>query len=739
MTDASTVVPLSVTSGAELDRAELDRAELDREPALLAAGVVTLVEGSSFCISGRTGDMDAASPQGLFYRDTRILSEWRLRVDGVVPQPLSVLSEDPFRCRFVGRISPPLSHQGRAEGTGVLLERDRLVGAGMREDLRLRNLGSEPIQCVVTLQAAADFADLFEVKESRVRPRGELSTLAGAAGLVLGVRATGRERGVRISAPGARISPQGLEFRVTLPPRGEWRTTVLVTASVDGIDVPDAFPVEHPLEQSPPAQRLRRWRAGSPRVTSEDPSLARTLQQSLEDLGALRISDPDDPETYAVAAGAPWFMALFGRDSLLASYMALPLDQNLALGTLRMLARAQGAKVDPLTEEEPGRILHETRVGLQGGLALGGGSTYYGTADATPLFVVLLGELRRWGLAPEAVEALLPHADRALEWVERYGDRDGDGFVEYERRSERGLANQGWKDSSDGVNYADGRVAAAPVALCEVQGYVYAAYVARAHFASEAGDRESADGWAHKASRLRRAFNDAFWLPERGYYAIGLDADKKPIDALASNMGHCLWSGIIDEDKAPLVAARLLSAEMFSGWGIRTLGAGMGAYNPMSYHNGSVWPHDNALIAAGLMRYGFVEEAQQVALAILEAAAALGGRLPELFCGFDRSEFPVPIPYPTSCSPQAWAAAAPVQLLRTLLRVDPFLSHSQVWVAPALPTRLGRLRIEDVPIGSARMTLDAYGEGVAVTGLPSGVDLVREPRQPLTAAYSGLR
>ncbi|MDP9396799.1 MAG: amylo-alpha-1,6-glucosidase [Actinomycetota bacterium] len=700
--------------------------------------MVTLVEGSSFCISGRTGDIDPASPQGLFCRDTRILSAWRLRVDGLAPQPLSVLSGDPFRCRFVARITStdPLR---RAPATGVLPERDRLVGAGMREDLRLRNLGPDPVTCVLTLEAAADFADLFEVKESRVRPREDLYAGADDDGLVLGARAAGRQRGVRICAPGAQISAAGLEFRITLPPRGDWRTTVLVTASVDGADVPGAFPVEHPLEQSAVAQRLRRWRAGSPRVTSEDAALSRTLEQSLEDLGALRLTDPEDPETYAVAAGAPWFMALFGRDSLLTSYMALPLDQNLALGTLRMLARAQGRKVDPMTEEEPGRILHETRLGPQSGLALGGGTVYYGSADATPLFVVLLGELRRWGLAPDSVEALLPHADRALEWIERYGDRDGDGFVEYERRSERGLANQGWKDSPDGVGYADGRIAQAPVALCEVQGYVYSAYVARAHFASKAGDRETADAWAHKASRLRRAFNDAFWLPERGYYAMGLDADKKPIDALASNMGHCLWSGIVDEDKAPQVAARLLSPEMFSGWGIRTLATTMGAYNPMSYHNGSIWPHDNALIAAGLMRYGFVEEAQQVALAILEAAAALGGRLPELFCGFDRSEFPAPIPYPTSCSPQAWAAAAPVQLLRTLLRVDPFLSHSQVWVAPALPTRLGRLRLEDVPVGTARMTLDAYGEGVAVTGLPSGVDLVREPRQPLTAAYSGMR
>jgi glycogen debranching enzyme len=330
--------------------------------------------------------------------------------------------------------------------------------------------------------------------------------------------------------------------------------------------------------------------------------------------------------------------------------------------------------------------------------------------------------------------ALLPHADRALQWIRTYGDRDGDLFVEYQRATDRGLVNQGWKDSWDGVTFADGTVARPPIALCEVQGYVYAAFLARMHFAWELGDEEGRRTWGERAARLKQEFNERFWLPDRGWYALALDGRKRKVDALASNMGHCLWSGIVDEDKAPLVAERLMSAEMFSGWGVRTLATSMGAYNPMSYHNGSVWPHDNALVAAGLMRYGFVTEAQRVASALLEAAASFGGRLPELFCGFDRSTYGQPVPFPTSCSPQAWAAASPVHLLRTLLRFDPWVPHGRAWLAPALPPGFPRLGVDNLPLNGARLSLDVEGDRILrLDGLPPEIQLVREPRPPLTA------
>jgi glycogen debranching enzyme len=695
---------------------------------MASLGVVTLVEGSTFCVCGRSGDMEPGAAQGLFFRDTRILSTWRLTVDRVRPQVLTVLPQEPYRTMFVSQVPPPLAM------TELLIERTRYVGDGMREDVRLRNLSNQAVMLTVSLTVDADFADLFSVKEHRARGGGDVSAVPCDAVLTLEQRTGERLRGVRIEAAGARAHRDGLEFDVIIAARGDWRTSVLVHPQVDGQEVTGTFPVGRPLDEAPPAQRLRAWREGSPRVETGAPWLRRVLARSLEDLGALRLFDPDHPGSFAVAAGAPWFMALFGRDSLLSSYMALPLDPSLALGTLQSLARLQGEKVDPTTEEEPGRILHETRFGLDFPLVHGGGTVYYGTADATPLFVVLLGELRRWGIAAEEVDALLPHADRALDWIEQYGDRDGDGFVEYQRMTERGLRNQGWKDSFDGINFADGHLAETPIALCEVQAYVYAAYLARAHFAQEAGDAAGTERWSRKADDLKRDFNDRFWLEEQGWFAVGLDRDKQPIDALASNMGHCLWTGLVDEDKAPLVAERLLSPELFTGRGIRTLATTMGAYNPMSYHNGSVWPHDNALIATGLMRYGFVEHAQRVAHGILRAAQDFDARLPELFGGFDHSEYPAPLPYPTSCSPQAWAAASPIQLMRALLRLDPWASQHRVWFAPAWPPGYGPLRIDNLPLGGARVALAVDGSSAELAGLPDEMKLIRQPRRPLTAA-----
>jgi glycogen debranching enzyme len=283
------------------------------------------------------------------------------------------------------------------------------------------------------------------------------------------------------------------------------------------------------------------------------------------------------------------------------------------------------------------------------------------------------------------------------------------------------LVNQGWKDSWDGITFADGRLAEAPIALCEVQGYVYDAYRTRAGLARMVGEEHSAQGWDDRAAALKKAFNERFWLPEHGWYALALDRDGRQVDACASNMGHCLWSGIVDEDKAPLVAEHLLSPAMFSGWGVRTLSTAMGAYDPVSYHNGSVWPHDNALIVAGLVRYGFVRQAQRVAEALLEAAQHFGGRLPELFCGFHHDEYLEPVPYPTSCSPQAWAAAAPVHLIRTLLRFDPQLPRDELWVAPVLPPAFTPLRVEGVLLGGARIDLSVSTHGAVVEGLPTGV------------------
>lgn len=666
--------------------------------------------------------------QGLYFLDTRMVSEFSVLLGGVEPELLDVVQDAPFAATFIARAVPL---PGALDST-MLLERHRRVGEGLREEIVVRNLASEPSYLQLDVRVGADFADVGEVRSGVTTEAAELTARVVEAGLELHARRGSQRRGVRVLAQGANaVDASTLRFEAIIPAQAVWRACVEVVAVVDGEEVEPRHRCGHHEVEDTATLRLERWRRNVPAIETDHDVLRTVLAQSAEDLGALRVFDPEVPERAVIAAGAPWSMSLFGRDSLLTAWMALLVDPELALGVLETLARFQGTDVDPRTEEEPGRILHSLRFGSSSGLAFGGGPQSFGTVDATPLFVMLLGELRRWGLAPELVDRLLPHADRALQWVEDFGDRDGDGYVEYQRASDRGRLHQGWRDAPDAMRSAGGDVARPPIALAEVQGYVYAAYVARSHFAREAGDVDGAMRWRAKANDLRAAFNRDFWVEEQNYVAMGLDHEKRPLDAVCSSAGHCLWTGILDEDKAAAVAERLLSPQMFSGWGVRTLATSMAGYNPISYQNGSVWPHDNAIAAAGLMRYGFVSEAQQVIVGMLDAAGALGGRLPELFAGFDRAELPFPVSYPSSCSPQAWAAAAPLLFLRTLLRFEPWIPNGQLRVAPMLPELIGRLCIEGVPLLGASLTIEVDGENAKVEGVPPGVDVVTEPRAPL--------
>lgn len=691
------------------------------DPAVVG-GSVTLIEGSTFCLSDQRGDIAPDSTHGLFYDDTRILSTWQLLVDDHPIDPLSVAAADPYAATFLGRARP---REGRVDPT-LIVERRRYVGAGMREDLSLRNFGSEPAGVIVTVRVDADLADLFEVKEGRVGAR-ERSVDVADDTVAIRMSGSDRDAGVCIHGTYAVAAPNQLSYRLVVPAKGTWQVSFQVLPVVGGVQGTARYPLGRPVDQTAPARRMRSWRDDSPQVHTSWDEMARAIERSTEDLGALRVADPDRPGDGVVAAGAPWFMTLFGRDSLLTSLMMPMLDHAMGLDTARTLARYQGTSNDPLSEEQPGRILHEIRFGTDAALALGGSNVYYGTVDATPLFVMLLAELRRWGVGGEELAPLMDAADAALTWIDEYGDRDGDGFVEYLRASDLGLANQAWKDSFDGITYADGRIAEPPLAVAEVQAYVYGARMARAYLARDAGDTALAAYWCDRAAQLKRAYNDRFWLPQRQCYALALDADKRPVDAVASNMGHGLWTGIVDGDKAAAVARYLVSPEMFSGWGVRTLATSMAAYNPVSYHNGSVWPHDNAIVAAGLMRYGFVAEAQQVASAVVATAAVFGARLPELFCGFDRDEHPVPVAYPTSCSPQAWAAGAVVQILRTLLRLEPSVPEGTIWIAPALPDVAGqRLTVEGIPLAGRRVTIEVIDGELTVHGLPGWLRVVRE-------------
>jgi glycogen debranching enzyme len=704
-------------------------------PQQSGVGTVTLVEGVTFCICGRAGDIRVGAEQGFFFRDTRFLSRFEIAVDGQRLDPLAARSPEPYSGTFVARRPP---RDGTADST-LLVVRRRHVGDGMLDEITVRNLGREPAGVLLTIAVEADFASLFAVKEGRARAPHAVDRDVADGELRLHHRIGGASRAVVLRTGGptaATITRAQIGWRLVVPERGETTVAVQVVPVIDGVETPPRHRPGEPVHASESAQRLARWKRATPAVSTPDTRLSALVAASAEDLGVLRMFDPDHPDTVVVAAGAPWFMALFGRDSLLTSWMLLPVDPGVALGTLQTLARLQGRRVDPLSEEQPGRILHEMRSAPSTQLALGGGNVYYGTVDATPLFVMLLGECRRWGIAESAVDDLLPHVDRAMEWIETYGDRDGDGFVEYQRATDRGLLNQGWKDSFDAIAFAGGAIAEPPIALAEVQGYVYAAYLARSYFAKEAGDEVAARRWATSARDLKAHFNAAFWLPDKGYFALALDAHKRPVDALASNMGHCLWTGIVDEDKAASVAEHLLGPQMFTGFGVRTLATSMAAYNPVSYHNGSVWPHDNALIAAGLMRYGFVEAAQRIAMGLIDAAAGLGGRLPELFCGFDRTEFETPVPYPTSCSPQAWASASVLSLLRTLLRLDPWVPFGRVWAEPAVPDPLLPLRIDRLHLAGRPTTVVVDRGHWEIEGLPRTIEVVRGPRRPITEILS---
>lgn len=694
------------------------------EPSTLggAGGAVTLVEGSTFCLSDRLGDVELGTPYGLFYRDARVLSRWELRLDGQRPEPLSVLSPEAFTARFILRRPP---RAGAADST-VLIVRERLVADGLRETITVENLGRETTALDLTLHIDADFVDLFAVKEGR-GGNARAEVLVADVELLLNDRSD-RSRGLAVSSSETPVVlPGSLSWRAVVPAGGRWQTEIVAQPTMGNQPIHSPLrPGEH-YETSEPSRKIAAWRDTAANITAADPQLAWILRRTESDLGALQIHDDARGGRPFVAAGAPWFMTLFGRDSLLTAWMALPLDVGLAVGTLQQLAEMQGQRVDPMTEEEPGRIMHEMRRGPASGAVLGG-ETYYGTVDATPLFVMLLAQARAWGADVEAVQALLPAADAALAWMADFGDRDGDGFVEYRRATDRGLINQGWKDSFDGINDAAGHLPEPPIALCEVQGYVYAALRARADLAEEFGDGTTAGHLRDRAAELRTKFAEAFWLPEKGWFAVGLDRDKRRLDALTSNIGHCLWSGIITDEHAELVIGKLASSDMDTGFGLRTLASNMGAYNPMSYHNGSVWPHDTAITVAGLLRYrhlpGAVELATRLAEGLLDAAGAFGGRLPELFCGFPRAKFAAPVPYPTSCSPQAWASAAPLLLVRSFLGLDPDVPHRTLTVLPHLPARWGRVELTDLRLGGTVVDLAVEGDRVTATNLPDNWRLV---------------
>lgn len=681
-----------------------------------AATPVTLVDGSTFAISDRSGDINGVDSQGLYLSDTRILHRLILTIDGERIEPLSVIPNGPFSATFVGRTPPAV---GQADSPLSVIRR-RHVGRGIRDDLEIRNHGNDPVQLSVDIDAGADFASLFDVKSGKARHQAATQRPPlPAANVLCSVDGAFQTELRHQPEP---ISPH--HWKVNVPARGTWHLCTEISAQLGATRVELSYRCGDPVAEAIPVQRLHQWRNDAPLVQANDPRIERAVKQAIEDLGALRIFDPEHPDRVVVAAGAPWFMTLFGRDSILAAWMALLVDHELARGVLQSLAELQGQVDNPNTEEQPGRILHEVRFDPATARSLGGHNIYYGTADATPLFVMLLAEYWRWTGDRDLVEALLTNADRAIDWIWTSGDRDGDGFVEYQRSTPAGLENQGWKDSWDGIRHHDGTIAETPIALCEVQAYVYGALTGRADLAEAFDDTVTARRCREEAEALKVRFNEKFWMPDVGTYAVGLDAGKRQIGSVTSNVGHCLWTGIADTRYTERIAKSLSSPEMASGWGLRTLASDNPAYNPLSYHCGSVWPHDTAIAVAGLARYGHDQAAADLTEDLLEASAFTGGRLSELFAGFASDDLAAPVPYPSSCSPQAWAAAAPLLLIRSLLGLEPDIPNGSFSIrADANPTLAG-FAASGIPLGRDRISITTVDGRFTVQGTPPDLTII---------------
>ncbi|HUJ06757.1 MAG TPA: glycogen debranching N-terminal domain-containing protein [Streptosporangiaceae bacterium] len=679
----------------------------------MSDGLVQILEGNTFVVSDERGDIEASPTDstGLFSFDTRFLSRWVLTVNG---QRLNALSTDDlqyFQARFF-----------LVPGTGTVyvdaklsVIRLREVADGFHEEIRVLNHENAPVDLKIRIDAASDFADLFEVKDALAK-KGQYQARAEGGSLVLAYRREtfGRQTWISSSEP-ATIDEKGLSFGITVPAHGEWMTELNVVAageapadSTAGLAGPAGHGHRHRVRRDM-ARGLAKWIGRAPELRCDWEPLERIYRRCLTDLAALRFSTLTMPDRALPAAGLPWFMTIFGRDSIFTSLQTLPFCSELASTTLRALAERQGTRIDDFRDEDPGRIMHEVRYGELTAFEERPHSPYYGSADATPLFVVLLDEYELWTGDTRLVRDLEQAARAALNWIDEYADLQGNGYVAYQRRNATtGLENQCWKDSWESISYRNGDLPGFPRATCELQGYAYDAKVRAARLARVVWkDPVFAARLEEEAADLKRRFNRDFWVADGGYFAVALDADGRQVDSLASNVGHLLWSGIADKSKARSIAAHLLGPRLFSGWGVRTLAEGEARYNPIGYHVGAVWPFDNSFIAWGLRRYGFREEAACIADGILGAAEVFDGRLPEAFGGYARSVTRYPVRYPTACSPQAWSTGAPLLLLRVALGLEP--SGDNLMVDPALPERFGRLELLDVPGRWKRV--DALGRG----------------------------
>jgi glycogen debranching enzyme len=700
--------------------------ELESAPSVLAEAreeLLALKSGSVFVCTRPDGDIRAGpvSGEGLYAQDTRHLSELRLTIGGVAPVLLSSAMQSGHHA-VINATNPILrtDDQLAVPQETLNVRRTVLIADRLHYRVRVRSFRPKPVATTVELSLAADFADVFEVRRVGRRTGGSVQPVShdGERLSFAYVAADGerRETVVELSPPPARVDLTAERARLAWDVQlgaGEAISLQITVRPVHHARA-DARPTLEQAAAELEAEHAR-WVGTCAGITTDNELFDRFIDASMRDLHALLMPLGD---AVLPAAGIPWYVAPFGRDSLVTACETLMINPDVARGTLLALARLQATADEPWRDAEPGKILHELRTGELARTGSIPHTPYYGTADATPLFLMIAGGYFRWTLDLETMAQLRPALDAALAWIDEWGDRDGDGFVEYERRSPAGLANHGWKDSHDAVVHADGSLAEGPIALVEVQGYVYEAKLRIADVYDALGDRQRATALRAQAGALRVAFNEAFWDPDEGYFVLALDGRKAQVRSVTSNAAHCLYCGIADDDKARQVAERLMAPDMFSGWGVRTLSSGSPAYNPMSYHNGSVWPHDNAIAAAGLKRYGFDAGTARIAGGLFDvAASARDFRLPELFCGFGRDESRSVVAYPVACIPQAWAATAPFMLLQALLGISAHAPANTLTVdRPMLPEWLSSVHVRGIRVAGSRASLAFVRTGSGSTG-----------------------
>jgi glycogen debranching enzyme len=691
------------------------------DPVILAGGdsTITLIDGLTFAVSDALGDIGGGA-DGFIADDTRHLSRLAVTVDGAPLRPLGAARLTASTARFRGYLPMP----GQVDRVLEVERRRRVVENGLEDELIVSWWGESPCRISATVELGADFADIFAIRG--VETGAPPPPAARAATTPDGVRFWDDETGLSTLV---RLSPvpdaldDGLATWTPLVRRGEpWRVSIVVEARNHRVtDLPQTRPAEDAARSTV-------------EVRSRPSGLGRACRRSLADLAALSMPDRLDGGRRLVAAGIPWFVALFGRDSLVAGHQARAFLPGQMMDTLAALAARQGSVSDPGNEEEPGKILHEVRLTPRAWLGEGtvsGARPYYGTIDATPLFLILYGTALRWGAPTGALRDLLPAARAALGWMRGPGDPDGDGLLEYRSSAKRSLKNQSWKDSDNAVQFPDGSLADGPMAMVEVQGYAHRARRELAEVLRHFGEDAEAAALDEEAASLRALIRDRFWIPgtagEPGFFALALDGGKRRVDSVASNMAHLLWCDVPSEDEAEQVARHLVGAEMASGWGLRTLSSGMAGFNPISYHVGSVWPHDTALACEGLRRYGLDDAALTLVDDLLAALSAFEHRLPELFGGHDREPGDTPTPYPTACRPQAWAAGVPLQLATMLLGLEPDAPAGRLELAPVLPPSMASLEVRGIalPGGPLWVRVDR-DEGTQVMEAPD--DMVIELR-----------